>query len=156
MCQARPAEARRFTDKPPQGRLTKYEDVKTLDDHSAFAALRERRDEFSFLWATGEIRPIQDIVNPSRGDVELDLAYCVSALRALDVRVACVDLTLPDVAPFGIHAVRMLATHLQPVHFGHDTTRLGGRRLFEVPQRLGFADRVMTEADLNPCPHPLA
>lgn len=178
MCQGRPAEARRFVDKPPQGRLARYEDVKTLDDHSAFAALRERRDEFAFLWeplraraisATdrtdltvnvaggGNVRrPIQDLANPSRGDVDLDLDYCVRALRALDVRVAYADLTLPDVAPFGIHAVRVLASHLQPIHFGHDTARLGGRRLFDVPQRLGFADRPRTEADLNPCPHPMA
>ena len=156
MCQGRPAEARRFVDKPPQGRLARYEDVRTLDDHSAFAALRERRDEFAFLWANGATRAIQDLANPSRGDVDLDLDYCVRALRALDVRVAYADLTLPDVAPFGIHAVRVLATHLQPIHFGHDTARLGGRRLFEVPQRLGAADRPRTEADLNPCPHPMA
>ena len=156
MCQGRPAEARRFIDKPPQGRLARYEDVKTLDDHSAFASLPERRDEFAFLWANGATRPIQDVANPSRGDVDLDLDYCVRALRALDVRVAYADLTLPDVAPFGIHAVRVLATHLQPIHFGHDTARLGGRRLFEVPQRLGFADRLQREADLNPCPHPMA
>ena len=130
--------------------------MKTLDDHSAFAALRERRDEFAFLWANGAVRPIQDVANPSRGEVDLDVDYLVRALRALDVRVAYADLTLPDVAPFGIHAVRVLASHLQPIHFGHDTARLGGRRLFEVPQRLGFADRPRTEADLNPCPHPMA
>ena len=156
MCQGRPAEARRFVDKPPQGRLMRYEDVKTLDDHSAFAGLRERRDEFAFLWASGAVQPIQAVANPSRGDVDLDLDYCVRGLRALDVRVAYADLTLPDVAPYGIHAVRVLTTELQPIYFGHDTARLGGRRLFEVPQRLGFADRPRTEADLNPCPHPMA
>ena len=156
MCQGRPAEARRFVDKPPRGRLVKYEDVKTLDDHSAFASLPENRDEFAFLWASGDRRRIQDVPNPSSGDLERDLAYCVEALGALGSRVAYADLTLPDVSPYGIHAVRVLATGLQPVHFGHDMTRFGGRRLFEVPQRLGVADRVRTEADLNPCPHPLA
>jgi ribosomal protein S12 methylthiotransferase accessory factor len=96
------------------------------------------------------------VPNPSSGDVDRDLDICVAALRALGLRVAYADLTLPDVAPYGIHAVRALVSELQPVHFGHDMTRLGGRRLFEVPQKLGFADHPRTEADLNPCPHPLA
>jgi ribosomal protein S12 methylthiotransferase accessory factor len=52
--------------------------------------------------------------------------------------------------------VRVLATGLQPIHFGWGQERLGGRRLFELPFRLGFAPGPRGEADLNPCPHPLA
>jgi len=156
MCQGRPSEAKRFADKPPQGRLKSYEDVHTLDDHSAFASQRERRHEFEFLWARGGKVGVEELPNPSTGEGDRDLDHVARALSALDSRVAYVDLTLPDVAPSGIHVVRTIATGLQPVHFGFGTERLGGRRLFEVPQRLGFADRVRTVADLNPCPHPLA
>jgi ribosomal protein S12 methylthiotransferase accessory factor len=80
----------------------------------------------------------------------------VEALTGAGCRVAYVDLTTDDVAPYGIRVVRTIATGLQPIHFGHGEERLGGRRLFEVPRALGHATASRTEADLNPCPHPLA
>ena len=156
MCQGRPSEARRFADNPPHRRLTRYEDVKTLDDHSAFASLPAQRPEFDFLSASGKIIGTRDLPNLSTGDAERDIALTADALAALGYRVAYVDLTLPDVAPFGICVARTIVTGLQPVHFGHGTERLAGRRLFELPQKLGFADRVRTVVDFNPCPHPLA
>jgi len=156
LCQARPSEAGRFADNPPQGRLTRYEDVKTLDDHSAFAALPERRDEFAFLWARGAKARVSDLRNQSLGNVGQDLKYCAAALIEKGCRVAYVDLTLPDLAGYDIHVARAIATGLHPIHFGFNQERLGGRRLFELPQQLGFDDHVRTEADLNPCPHPLA
>jgi ribosomal protein S12 methylthiotransferase accessory factor len=156
MCQGRPSEGKRFVDKPPQGRLNHYLDVKTLDDHSAFASLPERRREFDFLWEQGRKTHISDLPNPSQNDASLDLDYCVDKLTALGQRVAYVNLTMPDIAGHGIHVVRALVTGLQPIHFGYGEERLGGRRLFELPQKLGFANRMMTIDDLNMCPHPLA
>ena len=155
MCQGRPSEAKRFADKPPAGRLDRYEDVHTLDDHSAFASQRERRAEFDFL-ASSNVVQASDLANPATGDPERDLEYTARALTALGCRVAYADLTLPDVATTGIHVARAIATGLQPVHFGYGTERFGGTRLFELPQKLGLADRVRTVDDLNPCPHPLA
>jgi ribosomal protein S12 methylthiotransferase accessory factor len=70
--------------------------------------------------------------------------------------VAYVDLTLPDIASVSLYAVRVLASGLQPIHFGHGYERLGGSRLFELAMELGLDNRVRTPADLNPCPHPLA
>jgi len=50
----------------------------------------------------------------------------------------------------------VLATELQPMHFGYGEERLGGRRLYEVAQTLGVSDHIRTEDELNLCPHPLA
>ena len=133
MCQGRPSESKRFMDKPPRGRLNQYSDVKTLDDHSAFASLPEQRKEFSFLWERGIKARISDLPNPSRSDAALDLEYCVGKLVALGERIAYVDLTMPDIAGHGFHVVRTLITGLQPIHFGYGEERLGGRRLFELP-----------------------
>jgi ribosomal protein S12 methylthiotransferase accessory factor len=156
MCQGRPSEAKRFADNPPGTRLYCYEDVKTLDDHSAFASLPAQSKEFTFLWAQRRKASVADLPNPSRDNAALDLAYCVDKLTARGRRVAYVDLTMPDVAGHGFHVVRTLVTDLQPIHFGYAQARLGGTRLFELPQQLGLADRTRTEADLNSCPHPLA
>jgi len=156
LCQGRPSEGKRFSDDPPGGRLTSYNDVKTLDDHSAFASLPAQSKEFAFLWANGRKTALAGLPNPSRCNAALDLSYCVDKLTARGYRVAYVDLTMSDVAGHGYYVVRTLVTELQPIHFGHGQERLGGRRLFEVPQQLGLADHTRSEADLNPCPHPLA
>ena len=156
LCQARPAEASRFQSKPPKGRLDRYEDVHTLDDHSAFISQMERREEFAFLWQSGARKRIDELPNPSMGDVENDLDRCVRELAAKGHRAAIVELTTPDLVDYGIHVVRAVVPGLQPVHFGHGEERLGGERLFALPMQLGFAASVRNENDLNPCPHPLA
>jgi ribosomal protein S12 methylthiotransferase accessory factor len=67
-----------------------------------------------------------------------------------------VDLTTPDIRDYGLSVVRAVATGLQPIHFGWGEERLGGRRLFELPQKLGFTKGTLSEKELNPYPHPLA
>jgi ribosomal protein S12 methylthiotransferase accessory factor len=156
LCQGRPSEAKRFSEKPPRGRLKSYSDVKTLDDHSAFASLPEQRHEFAFLWEGGAKERTGELPDRGSGDAAADLAVCAEALTRKGHRVAYVELTTPDVKGYGIHVVRSIATGLQPIHFGHGQERLGGRRLFELPQQLGLAEAVRAESDLNPCPHPLA
>ena len=156
LCQGRPAEGARFQSKPPEGRLNNYEDVHTLDDHSAFMSQRGRRHEFSFLWESNEKRRIEELPNPSTGDATQNLQRCATELAAKGHRPAYAELTTPDLEGYDIHVVRIIAPGLQPVYFGHGQERLGGERLFKLPQQLGLADRVQTESDLNPCPHPLA
>jgi len=154
VCQVRPSQSLKFAKSPPWEKLKGYGDVKTLEDHAGFAAIPGNLREFDFLSNNGVSR-IEDLPNGSAGEVEADLARSVALLRAAGCRVAYVDLTTPDVAPFGISVVRAIATGLQPIHFGAGEERLGGRRLFETPAKLGHAPGIRTEDDLNPCPHPL-
>jgi ribosomal protein S12 methylthiotransferase accessory factor len=156
LCQGRPAEASRFATKPPHGRLNQYEDVHTLDDHSAFVSQLDRRHEFEFLWSSGETKRVEELPNPSAGDAAQDLAYCARELAAKGHSPAYVNLTTPDLVDYDVHVVRVIVPELQPVHFGHGVERLGGDRLFTLPQRLGFGEGRRSESDLNPCPHPLA
>ena len=156
LCQGRPAEASRFVTKPPQGRLNNYEDVHTLDDHSAFMSQLGRRHEFAFLWQIGETKRVDELPNWSNGDPAQDLERCARELASKGHPPAYVELTTPDLVEYGVHVVRVIAPELQPVYFGHGVERLGGERLFTLPQQLGFAESRRTEKDLNPCPHPLA
>lgn len=156
ICQAHPGERLRYQDEPPRDRLQKYEDVRSVHDHSAFLTIPERLNEFDFLLKHGCRQKIEDLPNKSRGSVDLDLDECVNSMSHQGYRVCYVELTTPDVIDCGLHVVRTIATALQPIHFGFGMERLGGRRLFEVPLQLGFVARVRTESDLNPCPHPLA
>jgi ribosomal protein S12 methylthiotransferase accessory factor len=156
VCQVHPGEVRRFKDEPPDKRLKSYEEVRTLNDHSAFLMPLERIDEFAFLFENGRRQLLEDLSNLSQGQLEADLNTCVNSLVAAGCRVAYADLTTSDIVDFGLRVVRTIATGLQPMHFGFGEERLGGHRLLEVPQKLGYANGLRTERDLNPCPHPLA
>ncbi|HEU4767913.1 MAG TPA: YcaO-like family protein, partial [Pyrinomonadaceae bacterium] len=154
--QVHPGEVSRYQQEPPAERLRSYENVRTLDDHSAFLTVPERIGECSFFLDSGRVQSIGELPNHSRGDTTADLGTVVDALGRVGCRVLYADLTTPDVADYGFSVVRTIATGLQPIHFGHGEERLGGRRLFEVPLALGHATDVRGESDINPCPHPLA
>lgn len=156
ICQIRPGELRRYRDEPPANRLKHYEDVRTLEDHSAFASIPERLEEFSFLLESGRQQPLTALPDRSRGGVRSDLDHCVSVLVKAGCRVFYADLTTPDIVGYPLCVVRTLATGLQPMHFGFGEERRGGRRLYEVPQALGYTSQVRNETELNPCPHPIA
>jgi ribosomal protein S12 methylthiotransferase accessory factor len=132
-----------------------YEQVHTLEDHAAFAAHPANLAEFEFL-LDGPVVDAPGLANRAGGSVEADLEYCRERLEAAGCTVGYVDLTLPDLEPYGIHIVRAIATGLQPMHFGYGEERLGGRRPFTVPRVLGHTRDDLTEDDLNRCPHPLA
>jgi len=157
VCQTNWAEGlRRRSRLPGAVDPVRYRDVRTLEDHAAFASGIGHLQEFAFLFDRTERRAIGAVPNTASGSVERDLTRCIELLTAARSRVAYADLTTPDVRPYGIHVVRAIATGLQPIHFGFGHERLGGRRLFEVARRMGHASTDRTEADLNPCPHPLA
>ena len=156
LCQALPAESARLASNPPAGRLTRYDDVGALDDHSAFAALPESRHEFEFLWHDRHQTSLANLEDRAASDLETTLTSCAAAMERLGYRCAYADLTTPDVAPTGYRVVRVIAAGLQPIHFGFGRERLGGDRLFSLPQRLGFAAHRRAISDLNPCPHPIA
>ena len=99
---------------------------------------------------------LADMPDHHRPTAEENLSFCRERLESSGSTVAYVDLTMPDLEPYPLSIVRTIATELHPIHFGFGEERLGGTRLFSVPRLLGYTDRDLTEADLNPCPHPLA
>ena len=156
ICQLHPGEVRRYREQPPEQRLKRPQDVHTLEDHSAWLTVPDRLSEFSFLLENGRRTQLADLPDYSTDSVQSDLDRCVSSLKKSGCCVLYADLTTSDVMGYPIRVARAVATGLQPIHFGYGEERLGGTRLFELPQKLGLASRVLSESDLNPCPHPLA
>lgn len=156
ICQSHSGESRRYREEPPHERLKKPEDVQTLEDHSAWFTMPEHLDGLSFLLENGRSEHLTDLPDYGSGNLQLDLENCAASLKRAGSTALYVDLTTPDLNGYRLKVVRGLATGLQPIHFGWGQERLGGRRLFELPQTLGFATKPLTENELNPHPHPLA
>ncbi|WP_066380814.1 YcaO-like family protein [Anabaena sp. CA = ATCC 33047] len=154
ICQARPGDLERMAN-GAGSHLHKYDDVQSMDDHSAFFYTTARLGELDFLLKHDQSLKVEDLpTDTSQSEVE-KLQTVVTKLNSVGVEAYLVDITTPDIASVGFRVVRTLATELVPIYFGLGQEPLGSRRLFEVPERLGYGGR-RTEADLNPCPHPIA
>ena len=155
VCQVRPGERIKHAE-GAAAKLNSYSDIHTLEDHAAYFTRADHLHEFDFLGSQSPSVRLEDLENRSTASTEGDLSLIVAALQAIGSRAVFADLTTPDLQDFPIRVVRALATGLQPIAFGHDLQRLGGRRLYELPAKLGLDTAARASADLNPCPHPLA
>jgi ribosomal protein S12 methylthiotransferase accessory factor len=141
-------------------RLYRDDEVLKLADHAAAYAHPAWLERTAFLWASARTVPLRDPASPEeKGDGTLEdpageraasrLARAVGALSAAGHEVIAVDRTPPEVAGAGVFVGRVIAPGLQPIGFGRHGVRLGGRRLYEAPARMGY-----TSAErLNPDPH---
>jgi ribosomal protein S12 methylthiotransferase accessory factor len=125
------------------------EDVRRGQEHRGFYAHPRALAGAAFLWASSRRVPAPV---PGAAPPEA-LAAVVERLAARGHEVIGVDLTAPDVARHGLRVVRAVVPGLQPLAFGPATLRLGGRRLYEAPVRMGHRATPILEAELNPDPH---
>ncbi|SRR6266851_499929 len=154
--QTRPGYVHRFADRATWEGLRDYRDVHSLDDHSAFFASTDRLAELDFLLEPTSRLDEATLPDLAAASTKDELDRVASSLRGVGCRVICADITTPDLHGYPVRVARAVATGLQPIHFGYGEERLGGRRLFELPMRLGHRTGVTDETGLNPCPHPLS
>ena len=118
------------------------EAVRSLVDHALYYVPVERRGAFDFL-LDESLPPIDLAELPAPADVSL--RECVGRLDAAGIRAAVIDVTSPDLVDSPFRVARALATHTQPIHFGHGLAPLANPRL---------AARMT--GSVNPDPHPVA
>jgi ribosomal protein S12 methylthiotransferase accessory factor len=128
------------------------EDVRELDDHARAYEHPDWLAHASFLWASDARMPApHSCERPQPGDAGR-LDALIRALDASEVTLIGVDLTPPEVARYGIRVARSIAPGLQPLGFS-DRIRLGGRRLYDAPVRMGYLAAPRAGDELNPVPH---
>jgi len=121
--------------------------------HLRFYAPQESRDYAAFAWSAPQTIRFSEIPDRSAGDPEAELRTVVDELAAAGREPIVCDLTSPDIAPLGLRVVRSVVPGMHPLFMGHRNRALGGRRLLEVPQKLGQTGLAPGAPD-NPYPHP--
>ena len=112
--------------------------VTTLDDHDLlYADPRAAATGMRFL-RDAPRQPWPDAA-PVLAQGNDDLTDLTRSLAEVAPDVLAVDVTPPDVAGLGVSVVRGLVPGFVPIWFGADQARLGGRRLLEMPSRIGSA-----------------
>ena len=141
-----------WSPKPPKA----PEDVRSLDDHHTFYSHPQWLPRASFLWSSPRVQRFGEVVLAGPRTSERpgeQLEDAVAILRRAGMEIIAVDLTTPDVAQTGIRVVRAVIPGLQPIGFGQHAARLGGRRLYTAPCRMGYRSTPLAEHELNRDPH---
>jgi ribosomal protein S12 methylthiotransferase accessory factor len=88
-------------------------------------------------------------------DLRADLQELIADYLARGNDVLVVDQTAPEHLPCGLRCVKVLVPGMLPMTFGEHNRRITGlERLRRVPWALGYQDHPLTEAEVNPHPHP--
>lgn len=156
--QVRPALRNNLRRTATQERLQKLvEDPTTvtdLDDHDLLYASPQMLPAFDFL--RSQVVESEDwsvmVDASSSGKLEVLVGWFTQRRIPL---IYC-DLTPPELRRLRLFAARVIIPDFQPIYFGERERRLGGRRLFELPRQLGFAQAARSIELLNRFPHPLA
>jgi ribosomal protein S12 methylthiotransferase accessory factor len=105
------------------------------------------------LFASSSEVAFDELEDARTGDAANDLRELATRIAATGHRPLLCDLTTPDVAALGLAVTRAVVPGYHPLVCGHRYRALGGRRLWEVPQRLGYPGISPKDGD-NPLPHP--
>lgn len=126
--------------------------IRDFDDHVRFYADPVNAPRAAFLDASEDSRATGDVPALPGAPAATIAAIC-ARLDRHSASAYVVDVTSPDVRDAGLTVVRVIAPELCALDVEHDARMLGGRRLYEEPQRLGLAG-PLTEDEVNPDPHP--
>ena len=107
---------------------------------------------FEFALASEEQRDFAGYENLATGAADADLRTAVGRVLASGRRAYAANLTSEDIDWLGLKVCRVVVPGYQPLFAGHRIRALGGTRLYDVPQKLGY--RGVTLARPNPAPHP--
>jgi ribosomal protein S12 methylthiotransferase accessory factor len=128
--------------------LTRKQDVhvKLYTDHANRYALE-------FLTTSNQWMDFKELQDLSSATSAEDLSIVSERIASVGSKPLLVDLTTPDIRELGLAVVRAVIPGFHPLFMGHDLRALGGLRLWNVPQLIGYAGITATSGD-NPWPHP--
>jgi ribosomal protein S12 methylthiotransferase accessory factor len=124
--------------------------VVSFEDHIRFYADERHAEATGFLDASLE-RTRTGAVGSLGGNHVEELCERVAAAGS---SAYAVDVTSPDVAELGLTVTKVVAPELCSLDVAHRARFLGGRRIYEAAWAVGLGAEPLSEADLNPDPHP--
>lgn len=134
--------------------------VVEMEDHPLLYGLPEAFERLSFLYRS----PIQQTFPTAFAsfyarlptwDLREDLSELIARYLASELDVIVVEQTTTEQRAGRFRCVKVIIPGTIPMTFGHHTRRLTGlSRLSYIPFRLGYASQPLTEAEMNPYPHP--
>jgi ribosomal protein S12 methylthiotransferase accessory factor len=131
----------------------KTEMILTQKHHLRFWCEQVNRPLADWLFASSRETDLPTVSEDVQSDPARQLSQVREALKNVGLRMLFADLTTPEIRELGLNVVRAVVPGLHPLYIGHVKRALGGRRLYEVPERLGYGTPQL-ELDDPTNPHP--
>lgn len=135
-----------------------------LEDIRKRALKLSSMEERSMLWSSPDMIPHIDFLikglkkpflpTPAPISPSKRLAKALEFFKKNHSEVVAVDIAIPEARRSGFYCFMALVPELQPLYLNESYRYWGGRRLYEVPVRLGYFDKPKKEEELNPITHP--
>ncbi len=95
-----------------------------------------------------------DQIEPIKGNSNKHtLDEIIKRIYQIGERIYVKDMTTADVSALGLHVIRTTIPGMQRLCMGYQNRCLGGKRLWEIPQKMGYKGITKDSLD-NPAPHP--
>jgi ribosomal protein S12 methylthiotransferase accessory factor len=130
-----------------------FENIVNQDLHVWLYCDHKNTHLADFIFESQQRIEFDEIENLASGDQGIDLRTLLEKVENVNHRVLVVDLTTPDVSESGLFVFRALIPGFHPLFMGHGIRALGGTRLWQVPQKLGYQG-ITKLSGANPAPHP--
>jgi len=156
----RPVEAYLGSRRRALAMLDDPYEVRNMDDHAVLYSTPEAFERLSFLYDTDQTVTFEDAFGKSdlsawQPDLTVDLGRAIRRYLDTGLDVIVVDQTTPEHEAGDFRCVKVIVPGTLPITFGYHHQRTTGfERLSRVPWELGYAQRPLDPADLNPHPHP--
>lgn len=111
------------------------------------------RSHVDFLLCSKAWIDFQDLPDLLSEDEDRNLQILCARIRSVGAKALVSDLTSPDLKGLGLTVLRAVIPGFHPLFMGYELRALGGWRLWNVPQKLGY-DGITEETGDNPALHP--
>ena len=124
---------------PPIVPEVNFENIWKQDRHLRLYSQHENVRLADFIFSSDRTIDLDSIASLDSGNSDRNLQFLAEKIHDVNHDVLLADLTTPDVRQLGLSVVRALIPGFHPLFMGYRLRALGGRRLYEVPQQLGYA-----------------
>jgi ribosomal protein S12 methylthiotransferase accessory factor len=134
--------------------------VETMDDHRTLYMAPEASARLEFIMRTPQRQTYQEAFGHLASmsdslDLKVDLSRLIAYYQAQGIDTIVVDQTTPEHRATGLSCAKVIMPGMLPMTFGHLYRRTDGfKRLAKWPVLLGYRTEPISEAEINPHPHP--
>ena len=134
--------------------------VTEMNNHRLLYCLPEAFDRLDFLAFSRPQQTFRDAFSDfyrrkAQTDLLYDLNEIITLYLAQGLDIIVVDQTTPEHTAGKFRCVKVIIPGTLPMTFGHKFRRVTGlERLYQLPYTLGYYPQPLTEANINPYPHP--
>jgi ribosomal protein S12 methylthiotransferase accessory factor len=132
-----------------------FSSIRTFDSRVELYARADMHAALDFLFDSAERVRLSECQRDTRG-TEPIIQGLVASVYEAGSDVILIDMTTPDVAELGWHAVKVFCPALQQLEGDHNHRLLGGSRWRDVPVKLGWRTTPLDPKNVNGYPHPYA